>query len=83
MNNQNFGHMDLKIVRYDNRKLYCVTTSNYVTLLDIVGLINQSYNIQVTNHKDKRDITTSTLLNCFRALEDSNAIECRYDNKSN
>lgn len=54
----------MKITKYGNRK-YFVSKLGYVTLTDIVKVVKEGNEIQVTCHKTRTDITNQTLLKCL------------------
>lgn len=49
------------IKRYDNRKLYDTTTSEYVSLSDIADLVRSGKTVQVIDNPTEEDITAQTL----------------------
>jgi polyhydroxyalkanoate synthesis regulator protein len=60
---------ELTIKRHNNRKMYIIEFSKYVTFLEIAGLIRQGHTIKVLT-QDMVDITKKTLVGALRALED-------------
>lgn len=51
----------IKIVRYANRKLYCVEMSKTMYLDDIREMIKKGIPVEVTEHNTGMDITAKTL----------------------
>lgn len=49
------------IKRYQNRKLYDTSSSRYVTLDDIAGLIRQGEDVQIIDNQNQDDLTSVTL----------------------
>lgn len=49
------------IKRYDNRKLYDTTTSEYVSLSDIADLVRRGKTVKVVDNPTGEDITAQTL----------------------
>ncbi len=49
------------VKRYANRKLYDTTTSRYVALDDIAGLIRSGEEVEVTDNETGADLTAVTL----------------------
>jgi polyhydroxyalkanoate synthesis regulator protein len=49
------------IKRYLNRKLYSVSESAYITLLDLKEIVKRGETIQVIDNATKQDITLQTL----------------------
>lgn len=57
--------MVIVIKRYANRKLYNTKTSQYVTLAEVLALVNGGADVMVIENESKRDITKSTLLSAL------------------
>jgi polyhydroxyalkanoate synthesis repressor PhaR len=53
--------MMLTIKRYPNRKLYDTTAKRYVTLEQIAALVRQGAEVQVVDHENGEDLTTTIL----------------------
>ena len=53
------------IKKYSNRRLYDVTHSQYLTLDEVVTLIQEGHEIQVLDSKTKEDLTQSVLTQIF------------------
>jgi polyhydroxyalkanoate synthesis regulator protein len=51
----------IKIVKYNNRKLYSTSLSRYVVLPELVKLVRDNVDFTVEDHKSKKDITGETL----------------------
>lgn len=51
----------MQVIRYKNRKMF-VPRQGYVTLNEICEAMQRGVNVQVTDHKNKNDITNETLL---------------------
>lgn len=49
------------IKRYQNRKLYDTSSSRYVTLDDIAGLIREGEDVQIVDNRNHEDLTSVTL----------------------
>lgn len=49
------------IKKYENRKLYCTTSSAYVTLEKIGSLVREGQNIRVVCNQSQKDITGEVL----------------------
>ena len=49
------------IKRYQNRKLYDVEQSKYITLSDIAALVKDNVLFQVIENKTDKDLTNATL----------------------
>ena len=45
------------IKRYANRKLYDTSSSRYITLNEVVGLVREGTPVRVIQNSDKKDIT--------------------------
>ena len=50
------------IKKYPNRRLYDTTTSSYITLTEIKGLVMDSHDFVVTDAKTGEDLTRSMML---------------------
>lgn len=50
----------LRLIKYQNRKLYYPETSSYVTYKNIANAIGEGTEITVLDHKTKQDITNET-----------------------
>ncbi|MBF0239370.1 MAG: polyhydroxyalkanoate synthesis regulator DNA-binding domain-containing protein [SAR324 cluster bacterium] len=55
----------LVIKKYPNRRLYDVSSSQYVTLDDMVRKIKEGYEVQVIDSKTNQDITQNVLTQIF------------------
>jgi len=53
--------MPRRIKRYDNRKLYDTTTSEYVSLRDIAELVREGKTVEVIDDATREDLTSQTL----------------------
>lgn len=51
----------MKLKRYPNRKLYDLTSSRYITLLELVKHIRQGGDVSVVDHRTKNDVTEYVL----------------------
>lgn len=54
-------HQTIEIIRYNNRKLYLYELSKYINVLDIKDFIDAGYNVKVSMHKTKEDVTQQTI----------------------
>jgi polyhydroxyalkanoate synthesis repressor PhaR len=59
------------IKRYSNRKLYDTSTSRYVTLNEIAGLIKAGVDVRIIENSTKEDITSVTLAQIIMEEEKS------------
>ena len=59
------------IKKYPNRRLYDTTTSTYITLNDVKGLVLKHVEFRVVDAKTNEDLTRSILLQII--LEEENA----------
>lgn len=60
------------IKRYPNRKLYDLDTKQYITVEEIIQLIQRGQDIQVIEHPSGKDITKKTLIQAIQNLEKRN-----------
>ena len=63
-----------RIVKYDNRKLYSLDESKYVTLQELKKKIQHGSNVQITRRSEKegvsgRDVTNEVLSQIISKLE--------------
>ncbi len=79
------GLMKTVIKRYQNRKLYDVERSRYVTTDDIGAMIRDGQTVQVLDYDTENDITNTVLANVLRQTGLSEALlhqMIRYGSKS-
>ncbi len=79
------GLMKTVIKRYQNRKLYDVEQSRYVTTDDIGTMIREGQTVQVLDYDTDNDITNTVLANVLRQTGLSEALlhqMIRYGSKS-
>src|SRR5215475_1611049 len=63
------GSKRLEIKKYPNRRYYDATHSRHLTLEEIRNLIQQGYDIQVTDAKTSADITAQVLTQIILELD--------------
>lgn len=56
---------EIKIKRYQNRKLYDLSQSRYITLTDVAGLVKEGKTVSVSDSKSGQDLTKQTLIQCL------------------
>lgn len=61
------------IKQFNNRKLYSMNLSCYVTLTEILDMVINKEHIKVYHHKTKQDITGKILLKVIMINEEKNA----------
>lgn len=61
--------MTTVIKRYQNRKLYDVEQSRYVTTDDLARMIREGQTVQVIDHETDDDITSAVLTNVLKQSE--------------
>lgn len=79
------GPMKTVIKRYQNRKLYDVGRSRYVTTEDVGTMIRDGKTVQVLDYDTENDITNTVLANVLRQTGLSEALlhqMIRYGSKS-
>lgn len=59
------------ILKYPNRRLYCLVDSRYITLMDIYDRIKVGIPVRVIEKKTQTDITSRTLLQLLQELADA------------
>ena len=57
------------IKRYQNRKLYSTTLSEYVSMHYLIDLVRTNQKFQVIDNATKQDITTNTLHSALNMLK--------------
>lgn len=57
------------IKRYQNRKLYSTTLSEYVSMNYLIDLVRTNQKFQVIDNATKQDITTNTLHSALTVLK--------------
>ncbi len=61
----------IEIKKYSNRRLYNTDTSSYVTQEDIVELIKNNDNFRIIDSENKKNITSSVLIQVILERENS------------
>ena len=61
--------MTTVIKRYQNRKLYDVEQSRYVTIEDLARMIREGQTVQVIDHETDDDISTQILANILKQTD--------------
>jgi polyhydroxyalkanoate synthesis repressor PhaR len=61
--------MPVTIKRYPNRKLYDTSARQYITLVDIAGLIRRGHEVVIIDHASGEDLTALTLTQVISELE--------------
>ena len=61
----------IEIKKYSNRRLYNTETSEYVTQEDIVGLIKKNQKFRIIDSDNKKNITSSVLMQIILERENS------------
>lgn len=61
--------MTTVIKRYQNRKLYDVEQSRYVTTDDLARMIREGQTVQVVDHETDEDITPMVLTNILKQAD--------------
>ena len=51
----------IEIIKYNNRKLYCTQSKDYISLDDIFFMIHDGENVKIICKKTGEDITIETL----------------------
>lgn len=59
----------IKIIKYNNRKLYSTSLSRYVVLPELVKLVRDNVDFTVEEHKSKKDVTSDTLKQALLTVE--------------
>jgi polyhydroxyalkanoate synthesis regulator protein len=59
----------IKIIKYNNRKLYSTNLSRYIVLPELVKLVRDNIDFTVEEHKTKKDVTGDTLKQALLTVE--------------
>ena len=67
----------IEIKRYQNRKLYSINESKYVTIQDLSKLLKQGQSFNVTDFKTQANMTKQVLLKAlqYSSITESELIE--------
>ena len=52
----------LKVIKYNNRKIYCLNLNRYTSLPELAKFIRSDLKVEVISDKSKQDITKISLL---------------------
>ena len=64
------------IKRYNNRKLYSLESSSYITLNDVFDYVQSGQPIQVVNNGDQADLTQATVISALvEQTKDLNTVD--------
>jgi len=71
--------MKHELTRYNNRKLYSKSASQYVTLGDVVLMVKAGEQVRVVQYEGGEDITTRVLRRAFAKVNDEISVEYLHD----
>lgn len=64
----------IEITKYENRRLYDWSQSKYITLDDVIAMVQEGKTVIVVNRPTGEDITASTLLTCIMSYHDQQQV---------